>query len=887
MSGKTGIFNKPVKKVIVGSWTRIPIELPSSPIAIPFERIEFSIPDGLKAGFISKSKDKTFDPAHPTILLGAGYKPGKYRIIARDSLKRTIVGVFSFEVLPPFSDGVTGPSLWFDGTIRGFIRGATFGGGQSGPENIGITANTGEWPVAILLADTADHRYPDDVQAIKDHWRDEAFKMDGNGVRSTAKYYDEVSYHKLKVTGDVFGPAHLPNNWSDYFIERTYIDEKTQQLVYDDIWDPNNVLAQACFTAAEGLFDFSKYRSLVMVMPPTNPGKGVWPQAWGCLAKTSQGDFSYAVLVMPRGNLTDTPHKTLAHELGHNLGLPDLYRPQYPPNSTGESDWQNLGHWDLMHWEQNLPQMSAMSRMAEQWLTSEYIKCFNYANQNPIPPVSQDITLYPIEKLPGPNCYSAIEIRLAAGHNYYVEYRVPQPDQTSDQWLPSPKNILVTDATNPSPNESLPYDRPRVMLIHKDSDGDGPVLDKNQGFNETDITSPAHNPFVIYVNDLDGTKANVSIRYGPVGRPDPSIRPWPASADRQYQSPDIEVSNPRSQAYPDMWANMPWAGNDNTVFARVYNGGTLNAPKVAVNFYVQPYDANGYPVGTPNFIGSDIKDIAAGQTVTFSTVWRPPNVEGHFCIMVDIPPYSAPGTPPVIEWSDRNNFAQSNYTTFISESGSPYSREMVSVGVSNPLPYRTGVYILPRQTHPHYRVYLEHTYLTLDPGERREIVIMFEYMPPANEAMGKEWYNIRNHISVSSFIIPRELPGHKSSLLLENVDTPSHLGGIDIDVHAGQGTHFESFDAQGEGEKFIAKGKIVTKGNGNPVPNGKVLLVYEPDWREGGKTERLPSRKQYKTVLLQNGLFATSVQKGGMLWAYYGGTPGYGECTSQKLKLPL
>ena len=42
-------------------------------------------------------------------------------------------------------------------------------------------------------------------------------------------------------------------------------------------------------------------------------------------------------------------------------------------------------------------------------------------------------------------------------------------------------------------------------------------------------------------------KADVRIRYGVDGQPDPSITPWPASPTRQWQSPDIRVKNARSR----------------------------------------------------------------------------------------------------------------------------------------------------------------------------------------------------------------------------------------------------------------------------------------------------------------------------------------------------
>ena len=94
-----------------------------------------------------------------------------------------------------------------------------------------------------------------------------------------------------------------------------------------------------------------------------------------------------------------------------------------------------------------------------------------------------------------------------------------------------------------------------------------------------------------------------------------------ASPQRPWQSPDIEVRNARSTADPQ-WFNTPWVGNPNTVVARVKNGGNVLAPSVRVNFYVKNYNIGGAP---EVFLGSDVRNIAAGATVEFTTGWVPPS----------------------------------------------------------------------------------------------------------------------------------------------------------------------------------------------------------------------------------------------------------------------
>ena len=125
------------------------------------------------------------------------------------------------------------------------------------------------------------------------------------------------------------------------------------------------------------------------------------------------------------------------------------------------------------------------------------------------------------------------------------------------------------------------------------------------------------------------------------------------------QSPDIEVRNTKNATDP-AWANVPWVGNPNTVVAKVRNAGNVLAPSVRVNFYVKTFNIGGAP---EVFLGSDVRDIAAGATVEFTTNWVPPST-GHFCVVARIPLYIVPTAPTVVEMTELNNIAQSNYDRF-------------------------------------------------------------------------------------------------------------------------------------------------------------------------------------------------------------------------------
>ena len=81
MKHKIVAFNFPKKTLEVGSWERVSVVIkPRS--GVRFDDLDFIVPKGAPAGIVSTSHDGTFDPTKPTIMLCAGYMPGKYNLLA-------------------------------------------------------------------------------------------------------------------------------------------------------------------------------------------------------------------------------------------------------------------------------------------------------------------------------------------------------------------------------------------------------------------------------------------------------------------------------------------------------------------------------------------------------------------------------------------------------------------------------------------------------------------------------------------------------------------------------------------------------------------------------------------------------------------------------------
>ncbi len=834
------------KSHFVGSYSKVFLKLRS----VTMDDLEFRLPDGPKAGVVSLCRDADFDPAKPDFMFCAGYEPGVYKLEVVERSTNLLLAEQKFEVHTNWSDDVNGPSLSFTGVAERFATGSAWGGGPAGPQNMNVIPASGTRRIALLLIDTSNGRYPVDAPTqneVRNRWLDEVINgvLVGGQVRSTRQYYREVSYNGFDISAQVFGPVSLSGPFLDYF---------------DAGGAPKGGFWQAAVTAGDSLINYNNFDSVVFISEQATGDGGVmlnaWPYANGGTFSTAEGNRSFGVISMPQrwGVGGDREiHETFAHELGHNLGMGDQYTPDVPG--------RNPGNWEMMHWDGELSHFSLAHRMMLGWVQPSWLKTYNFANGGT--PIDETITLHPIAAgAPPSGRKSGIEVRIADGRNYYVEYRKRQAGQVGDQTLDTDSAVLVTDVDS-TPGDA-PISRPVILLVPNDPDNDGGVLVNGLNYRETDSSDPTFpTDFQLSVSGINGNKADVRVQYGVNSRPDPAIRPWPAGPDRQWQSPDIEVRNTRN-ATDSAWFNVPWAGHPNTVVAKVKNNGNLAAPNVRVEFFVKNFNVGGAP---EEFLGADTRNIPALGTVEFTTTWNPPG-NGHYCVIVRIPTYVITGPPVVVEMSPHNNLAQSNYTRFISGEASPASREMTVVEVGNPYDKATRVFIRPGQSNPLYRTYVQNTSLWLEPGETRKVQVMFEYdhtnlfktpvalggsevidlvNKPNDERNLKrvieKFRRVPNRVGLACFAEdPHDEPRHAVNL----------IGGVDVEVVRGRKTKFESFVTEGG---RIA-GRVVEDSGRNPpgVSTGKVLLIF----RNESNPEK-PLVVYSETKLNMEGRFVTKV----------------------------
>jgi len=843
----------PSEPVFVGSYVEVPVRIePGAGLAIG--DLDFVLPDGDKAGHVSRSTERG---AAPSFMLLVGHDPGTYPILATKHGTGTVIATAHFTSTDVWTGTDAGPSAWLERPqsplpALPFLPIAR--ADAAAPDRAARAAAAPATPkLVIVIADTSTNRYTgsEGTDAVAT-WEDEA--RDGVAVggvtRSTKAYYAELTGGAVNLDVEVRGPFSLTGNWDTYF-------EASKEPKWDNLF-------QACADAVDAVVDFTTVFSLACVTKGAAGDKFAWPYAWARMIATDEGNITLPVISMPvdwpslSGSGGRPRHVTLAHEFGHNLGLPDEYWVGTKHDAALES--RDPDGWTLMSAEAKLPHVTVPER---RWLgttAASAIRTFDYGGATA--PFAATVELHPAELgSPPAGRSTGVEIMKAAGWSYWCEYRVGQSAQIGDRALPTNDRVLCTDVqTSPAAT------RRNIVILPNDASGDGPVLGNLQDYTEIDPMNPDAT-LKLSVSAMDGSKARLAIEYGPRGRPDPSIRPWPASPSRPWQSPDIEIKNDRTKSSPAFF-NMQWPGHDNEVWATVRNLGTIDATGVEVEFYVKDYNVGGTPPAT--FLGTTTTTIPAGGTVTVQapTLWQAP-AGGHYCLEVRIGPYSKPvGGFMVDELTGTNNIAQSNYDDHTSISSSPASRETTTVKVTNPYAAPALIGLSIDQTRDDFRTYLEHRWLRMAAGETRTVRVMFESTRdvPLEDPDRQTW--AANHVSITASIF---------NPLDPVVDSADILGGAEARVRHGWATRIDTFDI----EPPRAVGQVL-RFDGRPAPGGWVIIEFTDD--RGGNLVRTST-----TVAVNaNGRFSATVP--GTPWsfaqAFFVPVPGYGDSESKRVPRP-
>ncbi|MBA2520938.1 MAG: hypothetical protein H0V24_14845, partial [Chloroflexia bacterium] len=817
--------------------------------------VTFAIEEGPAAGFVSAATEPISAAGGHRFVVGAGTLPGEYHVVAHLVSDGSLVARARFRVTAHWPDDDTGPAVVLTGKQEVFARGF-WGGGPTGPQNINRVPAPELWRVLVVLVNVKDRAFPDALGPAQTTWKDMVV-----GGRSMKTFYEEASGYDATlgpatplgttmdiVSGAVLGPVRAEVGWGDAF------EPMTQGSTWGG-WKPKTTFWQECATAVcarlqdDGIAEtlLRQTDAVVFVVRTASdegvtigdkafPAKYVWPQASGATFwwKTP---FSTSFIRKPAVFMPDilplsipaAPFafdEALSHELGHTLGLEDLYNRGGFPAEISVREASDLDH---MSSNGSWPYFSLPNKMRLGWIDPAWIETFDFG-QNPN---GRAVTLHASEALtrtgPPPGRRAGIEVRIRDGWNYYFEYRRTQMGQIGDQSLAATAgNSQIVVGTDVNPDGAALPARPPILLLAVDADGEGPVLDAaNEDYEETDITNPTrlHDFRLIFdqIDLADPNAAQVRVEYVRAHRPELQISPAPGRGN--WKSPDIDLLGPLGD-------NRVAKGLRHTIVARVHNRGSLAADNVKVSLAWLPFTTS--PGGWTNLADPPRQTVAAGATVTFQTEWDIPaglkindiEVE-HFCVKASIEAFVDPLDPSHNEIVISNNWAQSNFNTTGVSHGSPSERRWTGLSMTNQLDTAAIYLTVPEQDSDHFRAYVGQAWLRLGAGETKMVEVAYESLAGDPEHGAAFDLAFREHqfeqparLAFTSFLMPPGEPGCAA---------PVVQWGAELHLRPGQRTWIEDFRREGE----IVRGQVYGSEDGVPqtVGRGRVNVVFWTDQR--------------------------------------------------------
>ncbi len=235
-------------------------------------------------------------------------------------------------------------------------------------------SSIGQVKAKVLYLEFADYRMNQSNKQLHD-----LFSVYGNPIN---RFFEQMSYGTFSFEWDVHPePLLMPKTAKEYAL--TYMDnfgpsrnhfqlDPTLQIVYDmldlhrdniDFTDAELMIIMFNPALPRSLSDFSPAhlvrdnRDFVTNQGPIYNATTICGGHWGC------GDY-----------------KTIAHELGHLLGLLDFYdytaHDELGSNPSWEHYHRHMGGHDLMGWHHgNNPEFIGWNRYLLNWITEEQVHC--------------------------------------------------------------------------------------------------------------------------------------------------------------------------------------------------------------------------------------------------------------------------------------------------------------------------------------------------------------------------------------------------------------------------------------------------------------------------------------------------------------------------------
>jgi M6 family metalloprotease-like protein len=303
-------------------------------------------------------------------------------------------------------------------------------------------------------------------------------------------YYKEASSGLISVTGDT------TKNWIKMSRPiRSYGD--FNKFIGSDLQDRRFKLAYDIVRTADDQVDFKQYDKVIIIIPSViTVNFAMWQPI-----QTNDGVSVSWVTVQ----CESASAGTIAHELGHSLGLPDLYNAAMA--QSGDNPYVYMGPWCLMS-DGGGEQFCAFSKIELGWMPAERIVNLTAGSK-------KLISLEPLEV--NRDGIQVIKIaKTGQGSSSNLYYLVEARRKIGlDDILPD-EGILVTavDETKAVKNWHLIIDGPPGFVKVVKSDPDSTTLDHatfNLGKGKNNIFTDAEQNLAVIVVNADSSGFTVAV----------------------------------------------------------------------------------------------------------------------------------------------------------------------------------------------------------------------------------------------------------------------------------------------------------------------------------------------------------------------------------------
>ena len=367
---------------------------------------------------------------------------------------------------------------------------------------------------------------------------------------SVSYYYDQASFGKFSLTGDVYNDTDFSSSIcdSDGWITSAY--NRADIDGYGDPNDPYDVIEDA-LQQIDPYVDFADYDAngdgcvdglVTIYAGPDDYSGNMWHWRWvGWTHYTSDNVKVYSGV----WSAEEAYIRTWCHEYGHELGLCDLY--DVGGSSSGD-DMPGTGYWGLMSsWTTSIgkipPMPNAWERTRLRFVTPVEV----LTTSSPV-----SLTVNRATSAAETDTVFRIWRNGYYGKEYFLlEYRDTDNDTLNfDQNLPGGGGILIwhvnEDRTN-AKNQDNAFDPQRVWLECADDpgdpyDGNNPWRSGYNGADGVDYFSDSTTP---NAHDYDGSNTSVVI--------DPTGSPGGASMG-------VDVTNAAASGLPSLTWDSPASG---------------------------------------------------------------------------------------------------------------------------------------------------------------------------------------------------------------------------------------------------------------------------------------------------------------------------------------